>query len=80
MTPVSVAPTVQALYPYVTEKQAHVAWTEMSVVLWKKDKMQLPSMEMLLQEDREDVDVFNIEIADSIGQLCWGMKKIRGGL
>ena len=35
MTPVSIIPKVQAVYPQVTGKQVHWAWTEMSEVLWK---------------------------------------------
>lgn len=79
-TPVSITPKVQALYPNVTSKQVHKAWTEMSEILWKRDHLQLPSAEILLKEFGDDVDVFDIPVADGIQQLCWGMKKIAGRL
>ena len=75
-TPVSIIPKVQAAYPQVTGKQVHWAWTEMSEVLWKRDHMQLPSAKMLLEEFDDDVDVFKIDVAKGVQQLCWGMKKI----
>lgn len=79
-TPVSITPKVQAVYPNVTGKQVHKAWTKMSEILWKRDHLQLPSAEILLKEFRDDVDVFDIPVADGIQQLCWGMKKIAGRL
>lgn len=75
-TPVSIIPKVQAAYPQVTGKQVHRAWTEMSEVLWKRDRMQLLSAKMLLEEFDDDVDVFEIEVAEGVQQLCWGMKRI----
>ncbi|EGO20838.1 hypothetical protein SERLADRAFT_417908 [Serpula lacrymans var. lacrymans S7.9] len=47
-TPVSITPKVQALYPHITGKQVHRAWTEMGEVLWKKDPVQLISVYILL--------------------------------
>lgn len=52
----------------------------MSETMWKRDKMQLPSAEALLKEFPEDVEVFDIEVADGVEQLAWGMKKILKGL
>ncbi|EGN95293.1 hypothetical protein SERLA73DRAFT_77309 [Serpula lacrymans var. lacrymans S7.3] len=75
-TPVSMIPKVQALYPHITGKQVHRAWTEMSEVLWKKDPVQLTSVYILLSELKDDVDLFDIKVADGVEQLCWGMKKI----
>jgi hypothetical protein len=34
----------------------------------------------LLKEYSEDVDIFDIPVADGVEQLCWGMKKIIGPL
>jgi len=56
-TPVSVTPRVQAIYPHITGKQIHTAWTQMSETLWRRDKEQLPSAETLLREFGDDVDV-----------------------
>jgi hypothetical protein len=79
-TPVSMVGKVQALFPNVTAKQIHAAWTEMSEVLWKRDKDQLKSAGLLLDELRDDVDVFEIDAVEGVEQLCWGMKKIAGPL
>lgn len=79
-TPVSITPQVQAVYPNMTGKQVHRAWTEMSEMLWKRDHLQLPSAEILLKEYGDDVDVFDIPVEDGVQQLCWGMKKIAAKL
>ena len=52
----------------------------MSEVLWKQDKLQLPSMKALLVEFGDDVNVFKIKVAPGVLQLCWGMKKILAAL
>jgi hypothetical protein len=49
---------------------------EMSEGLWKRDRTQLPSAKMLLEEFGEDVEVFDIDIPEGVEQLAWGMKKI----
>ena len=79
-TPVSLVPKIQVAYPNVTSKQSHTAWTHMSETLWTQDQYQLPSVETLLKEYSEDVDVFDILVVDGVDQLCWGMKKIVGPL
>jgi hypothetical protein len=79
-TPTSICPKVQALYPQVTGKQVHRAWSDMSEMLWKKDQLQLPSARKLLLEFKNEVDVFEIPVAEGIEQLCWGMKKIASRL
>lgn len=75
-SPSSLAPKIQALYPRITASQVHFAWTKMSEILWKKDSDQLTSAKMLLDEFGRDIDVFDVELADGVEQLCWGMKKI----
>ncbi|KAG1878754.1 hypothetical protein C8R48DRAFT_745325 [Suillus tomentosus] len=75
-SPSSLAPKIQALYPYITTSQVPFAWMKMSEILWKKDSDQLTSAKMLLDEFGRDIDVFNVELADGVEQLCWGMKKI----
>ncbi|EGN95258.1 hypothetical protein SERLA73DRAFT_162751 [Serpula lacrymans var. lacrymans S7.3] len=40
------------------------AWTEMGEVLWKKDPVQLTSVYILLSELKDDVDLFDIKVAD----------------
>lgn len=75
-TPVSMVGKVQALYPETTPNQIHRAWTEMSQVLWKKDPVQLLSAKLLLNEHKDEVDLFQIEKIDGVEQLCWGMKRI----
>jgi DNA-directed RNA polymerase subunit N (RpoN/RPB10) len=79
-TPVSMVGRVQALFPNVTAKQIHAAWTRMSEVLWRRDKDQLKSAGLLLDELGDDVDVFEIEAVEGVEQVCWGMKKIAGRL
>lgn len=52
----------------------------MSEMLWKRDHMQLPSAKTLLTEFGDNVDVFEIKVAEGVEQLCWGMKKIASKL
>ena len=75
-TPTPITPKVQALFPHITGKQIHQAWTEMSEVLWKKDPIQLTSAQLLLQELGDDIDLFHVNVLEGVEQLCWGMKKI----
>jgi len=75
-TPNSLVPKIQDAYPTVSAKQIHAAWSEMSETLWKRDQYQLPSAKILLKEYSDDVDVFDIQVAEGVEQLCWGMKKI----
>ena len=72
----SITPKVQAAYPQVMARQVHTAWTQMSEVLWKRDKLQLPSAKLLLEEFGDEVDVFDIKPAEGVEQLAWGMKRI----
>jgi hypothetical protein len=74
-TPVSMVPRIQALFPVVTAQQIHKAWTVMSETLWKRDLDQLESVRLLLG-DRDDVDVFKIDVDDGVEQVCWGMRNI----
>lgn len=48
----------------------------MSKTLWRRDPLQLPLAKMLLKEFGGDVDVFDVNKAKGVEQLCWGMKKI----
>ncbi|KAF8463757.1 hypothetical protein DFH94DRAFT_608848, partial [Russula ochroleuca] len=75
-TPNSLTPRIQDLYPTVTGKQVHRAWTDMSETLWKRDPLQLPSATMLLRELDDDIDVFAMNKVEGVEQLCWGMKRI----
>ena len=52
----------------------------MSETLWKRDQYQLPSAEILLKEYSDDIDVFDIPVADGVEQLCWGMKRVASWL
>ena len=79
-TPVSMVGRIQGLFPNVTAKQIHAAWTQMSDVLWRQDNDQLKSASLLLDELGDDVDVFEIEAVEGVKQVCWGMKKIAGRL
>ncbi|KAF8182466.1 hypothetical protein K438DRAFT_1767385 [Mycena galopus ATCC 62051] len=56
--------------------QMHSAWTDMSEILWKRDKAQLPSAEVLLKEFGDGVDILDIHPPEGVEQLCWAMKKI----
>lgn len=75
-TPVSITPKVQATFPQVTPKQVHTAWTQMSEMLWKRDKMQIPSAKLLLEELRDEVDLFDIKLPEGVEQVAWGIKPI----
>jgi hypothetical protein len=75
-TPVSLVPKIQALYPNVSAKQVHSAWSEMSETLWRREEDQLLSAEKLLVEYPDEVDVLEVPKVDGVEQLCWGMKRI----
>ena len=75
-TPVSLVAKIQSMYPNVSSKQIHLAWSAMSKTIWKKDEQQLPSAEKLLAEFPNEVDVFDLPKVDGVEQLAWGMKKI----
>jgi hypothetical protein len=75
-TPVAMVGRVQTRFPKVTAKQIHAAWTVMSEILWKRDKDQLKSAKVLVEEYADDVDYFEMEEVEGIEQFCWGMKKI----
>jgi len=79
-TPASLVTQIQALYPNVTAQQIRTTWTQMSETLWKRDQYQLSSAETLLREYSDEVDIFDIPIADGVEQLCWGMKKVASRL
>ncbi|KAJ7732044.1 hypothetical protein DFH07DRAFT_871091 [Mycena maculata] len=79
-TPVSMVGKIQASFPHVTAAQVHSAWTEMSEILWKRDKNQLTSAEILLREFTADCELFEVPREEGVEQLCWGMKKIAGPL
>jgi len=74
-SPSSIVGKIQSQFPSITAVQVHSAWTTMSETLWKRDKMQLPSVKALLAEYKE-VDVFEIPTEDGIEQVTWGMRKI----
>ena len=69
-------PKIQASFPTVTATQIHSAWTIMSEILWKRDNLQLPSAQILLQEYSDEVDVFDLPKVEGMEQLAWGMKKV----
>lgn len=75
-TPVEMVGRIQRLFPHVTASQVHSAWSQMSEILWKRDKMQLPSAEILLKELGDDVDVLDVHPAEGVEQIAWVMKKI----
>jgi hypothetical protein len=75
-SPSSLVGKIQSTFPAVSAVQVHSAWTTMSETLWKRDKMQLPSVKVLLTEYKNDVDVFEIPTEDGIEQVAWGMRKI----
>ncbi|KAJ7661459.1 hypothetical protein DFH06DRAFT_1268903 [Mycena polygramma] len=75
-TPVAMVGKVQALFPHVTASQIHSAWSEMSEVLWKRDKQQLPSAQILLEELGDDVDVLDLKPPEGVQQVAWVMKKV----
>lgn len=80
LTPSALVQKIQPLYPKITASQIHSAWSLMSETLWKRDHAQLPSATLLLEEFKADVDFFEVQIADGVEQLCWGMKRIMAQL
>ncbi|OCH83594.1 hypothetical protein OBBRIDRAFT_742933, partial [Obba rivulosa] len=79
-TPNEIVREVQAMHPYVTAAQVHGAWSKMSEVLWKRHKDQVSSAKMLLDEFKNDVDFFIVDISDGVEQVCWGIKQIAAQL
>ncbi|KAK1222359.1 hypothetical protein PQX77_014797 [Marasmius sp. AFHP31] len=75
-TPNSLVHRLQKVFPQLTAKQVHSAWTVMSEEVWKKDKMQIPSAKTLIEEYSEIVEAFDVQHEEGVEQLCWGMKII----
>jgi hypothetical protein len=75
-TPVQMVGKVQGLFPNVTATQIHSAWSETSQTLWKRNDMQLPSAQILLDELGDDVDVLDLQPTEGVQQLAWVMKKV----
>ncbi|KAL0957568.1 hypothetical protein HGRIS_001353 [Hohenbuehelia grisea] len=71
-TPSSIVPKVQAAHPHITPKQIHKTWTAMSETLWKRYKDQLVSAKLLLEELGDDVEIFDVEIAQGISSYVGG--------
>ncbi|KAJ7456296.1 hypothetical protein B0H11DRAFT_2160964 [Mycena galericulata] len=74
--PNSMVGKVQEKFPQVMSGQIHRAWTEMSEMLWKRDSLQLPSAQTLLEEYGDEVEVLDVHPAEGVEQLAWVMKKI----
>ncbi|KAJ8581585.1 hypothetical protein M405DRAFT_846948 [Rhizopogon salebrosus TDB-379] len=68
-TPSALALKIQALYPHMTASQVHFAWSKMSEILWKKDPDQLTSAKILLDEFDQDIEVFDIEVAEGVEHI-----------
>ncbi|KAF8240168.1 hypothetical protein L208DRAFT_1234445, partial [Tricholoma matsutake] len=75
-TPNMMIPKIQVLFPAVTAAQIHSTWTTMSESLWKRDDLQLPSVEILLCEYSSEVDVFDLPKVDGTEQVAWGIRKV----
>ncbi|KAJ7336981.1 hypothetical protein DFH08DRAFT_813277 [Mycena albidolilacea] len=77
LTPVAMVTRVQAAFPGVTATQIHRAWMEMSEPFWRFDNDQLPSTKKVLEENTDDVDIFEAQdVPEGVDMICWGMKKI----
>lgn len=48
----------------------------MSEMLWKRDKMQMPLAKLLLEELKDEVDLFDIKPLEGVEQVAWGIKPI----
>ena len=79
-SPHEVSKKVVAIYPSITAKQVHTAWTTMSETLWKHDKEQLPSVNLLLGELKDDVTILGLPGMDGVEQVAWVVKKVVGQL
>ena len=75
-TPVAIRPKVKATYPQVTPKQVHTAWTQMSEMPWKRDKVQIPSAKHLLEKLGNEGNLFDIKPPDGVKQVAWWIKPI----
>ncbi|RXW24909.1 hypothetical protein EST38_g978 [Candolleomyces aberdarensis] len=77
LKPATMVPKIQSVFPTVTATQIHTAWATLSQVYWRRDDMQLPSAKLLLEEFKDEVDVFDLgDIPEGAEMLAWGMKKI----
>lgn len=79
-TPGTLLARIQTLYPSVTATQVHSTWTSMSEMYWKKAKDPLESARLLLEEYGDEVDVFEIQPAEGVKMLSFGLKKILAAL
>ena len=75
------AAKIQSIYPQITTKQIHKAaikaWRELSQAHWHWDDAQLQSVQKLLEEYSDNVDIFKpVDLPDGVEMLAWGMKRI----
>ncbi|KAJ3745580.1 hypothetical protein DFH05DRAFT_1396638, partial [Lentinula detonsa] len=75
-TPNSLVHQIQSLHPQVSAQQIHSAWSVMSQQLWKRDKDQLTSAKLLMEEHAEIIDVFTAVTEHGVTQVSWGVKPI----
>ena len=80
-TPSAIVSKIWATYPQVSAAQVYNAWHELSQTHWRHDNLQLPSATKLLEEFKDEVDVFKpMRVPDGVEILAWGMKKIAAPL
>ncbi|KAJ7804794.1 hypothetical protein B0H14DRAFT_2612039 [Mycena olivaceomarginata] len=77
LMPVAMATKVQAVFPSVTAMQIHRAWREMSEPFWCFDDDQLLSAKKLLEEQTNNVHIFELQdVPEGVEMICGGIKKI----
>lgn len=73
-TPSVIATHVHQKFPDIKTGQIYYVWKRMSEALWKRDPDQLTSARKLIQEEAEDVDLFEMESIEGVAALGWGLK------
>uniref|UniRef100_A0A0W0GBU1 Uncharacterized protein n=1 Tax=Moniliophthora roreri TaxID=221103 RepID=A0A0W0GBU1_MONRR len=71
---------IQQQFPNVSSSQIYTSWAQMSKILWKRDKDQLTSANILLNEYGDDVDHFKVTPLPDVQIIAFGMKKIANTL
>ncbi|ESK85102.1 hypothetical protein Moror_3617 [Moniliophthora roreri MCA 2997] len=79
-TPQELVAKIQQQFPNVSSSQIYTSWAQMSEILWKRDKDQLTSANILLNEYGDDVDHFKVTPLPDVQIIAFGMKKIANTL
>jgi len=75
-SPAALFPEVIQQWPSVTAKQVYWAWTAHSEVLWRKREDQKQSVKELMEELKDRVEKWELDVPDGVVAIAWGVRQI----